>query len=62
MHKKNKEQEEDYMNFEQKTKRPCSVSESIIESCREVKEMRRGNIPKGSLDELFSNIEKWRKE
>ena len=42
--------------------RPCTISESIIESCKEVKSMREGRIPKRSLSELFANIEKWSKE
>ena len=39
--------------------RPCTISESIIQSCKEVKSMREGKTPKHSLDELFSNVEKW---
>lgn len=42
--------------------RPCTISESITESCKEVKSMREGRTPKRSLDELFANIEKWSKE
>lgn len=42
--------------------RPCTISESIIESCKEVKSMREGRTPKRSLNELFANIEKWSKE
>lgn len=42
--------------------RPCTISESIIESCKEVKSMREGRIPKRSLNELFAKIEKWSKE
>ncbi|MBO5057005.1 MAG: hypothetical protein J6C64_11715 [Lachnospiraceae bacterium] len=42
--------------------RPCTISESIIESCKEVKSMREGRTPKRSLSELFANIEKWSKE
>ena len=43
-------------------KRPCSVSESIIQSCKEVKGMREGMIPERSLKELFDNIERWSEE
>ena len=42
--------------------RPCTISESIIQSCKEVKAMREGKTPKRSLNELFANIEKWSKE
>lgn len=42
--------------------RPCTISESIIESCKEVKSMREGRTPKHSLSELFANIEKWSQE
>lgn len=42
--------------------RPCTISESIMQSCKEVKNMREGRIPKRSLNELFANIEKWSKE
>ncbi len=42
--------------------RPCTVSESLIQSCKEVKNMREGRTPKRSLTELFANIEKWSKE
>jgi len=42
--------------------RPCTISESLIQSCKEVKSMREGRTPKRSLNELFVNIEKWSKE
>ena len=42
--------------------RPCTISESIIPSCIEVKNMREGKEPKRSLSELFANIEKWSKK
>ena len=42
--------------------RPCTISESIMQSCKEVKNMREGKIPKSSLNDLFVNIEKWSKE
>ncbi len=45
-----------------KQARPCTISESIIESCKEMKSMREGKTPKRSLNELFANIEKWSKE
>ncbi len=42
--------------------RPCTISESIMQSCKEVKNMREGRTPKRSLNNLFANIEKWSKE
>ena len=42
--------------------RPCTISESIMQSCIEVKNMREEKTPKRSLGELFANIEKWSKE
>lgn len=42
--------------------RPCTISESIMQSCKEVKNMREGRTPKRSLNDLFANIEKWTKE
>ncbi len=42
--------------------RPCTISESIIQSCKEMKSMREGRMPKRSLSELFENIERWSKE
>lgn len=42
--------------------RPCTISESIMQSCKEVKNMREGKTPKRSLNDLFANIEKWSKE
>ena len=52
----------DTMDAAVKVKRPCSVSESIKQSCMEVKMMREGRAPKKSLDELFENIAEWGKE
>lgn len=43
-------------------KRYCTVTESIIQSCIEVKAMREGRMPKRSLDELFRKMEKWIEE
>ena len=42
--------------------RPCTISESIMQSCKEMKSMREGRMPKRSLSELFENIERWSKE
>ena len=56
------EKEEQAMSAVINQARPCTISESIIESCKEVKNMREGRIPKRSLSELFVNIDKWSKE
>lgn len=50
------------MSIAENSKRPCTISESIMQSCKEVKSMREGKIPKRSLNDLFANIEKWSKE
>ena len=42
--------------------RPCTVSESIVRSCREVKRMSTGQVPKRSLEDLFSKIDEWTNE
>lgn len=54
--------EEQAMSVASNLERPCTISESIIQSCKEVKNMREGKIPKRSLNDLFANIEKWSKE
>ena len=56
------EKEEREMDVTMDQDRPCSISESIKQSCIEVKSMREGKMPKRSLNELFTNIEKWSKE
>lgn len=53
-----KRMEEESMGAE----RPCTVSESIMQSCKEVKQMREGKAPKRSLNRLFSEIERWGEE
>lgn len=50
------------MNKVMEQARPCTISESIMQSCKEVKSMREGRSPKRSLNDLFANIEKWCKE
>lgn len=59
---KMKEKEGQIMDVAVNLDRPCTISESIMQSCKEVKNMREGRIPKRSLNELFANIEKWSKE
>lgn len=54
--------EEQAMSVASNLERPCTISESIIQSCKEVKDMREGKTPKRSLNDLFVNIEKWSKE
>lgn len=56
------EKEEHTMSVAANLERPCTISESIMQSCKEVKSMREGKIPKRSLNDLFENIEKWSKE
>ena len=55
-------EEEQTMSTIMEQTRPCTISESLIQSCKEVKNMREGKTPKRSLNELFANIEKWSKE
>lgn len=58
-----KVKEDDVMNAQiMGIERPCSVRESIIQSCKEVKSMREGKSSLPSLEELFSNISKWKEE
>ena len=42
--------------------RPCTISESIIQFCKEMKSMRESRMPKRFLSELFENIEERSKE
>ena len=55
-------EEEQVMSAAANFERPCTISESIMQSCKEVKNMREGKTPKRSLNDLFANIEKWSKE
>lgn len=45
------------MNAAMNQKWHCTIVESVMQSCREVKSMREGRIPKRSLSDLFANIE-----
>lgn len=54
--------EEQAMSAAMNQARTCTISESIIQSCKEVKSMREGKTPKRSLKDLFTNIEKWSEE
>ena len=56
------EKEELVMSVAANLERPCTISESIMQSCKEVKNMREGRTSKRSLNDLFANIEKWSKE
>ena len=59
----NRVKEDDVMNAQvMGIERPCTVRESIIQSCKEVKSMRDGKSPLPSLNSLFDNISKWREE
>ena len=53
------EKEEQTMSVIANLERPCTISESIMQSCKEVKNMREGKMTKRSLNDLFANIEKW---
>lgn len=53
-------EEDDTMNAI--AERPYTITESIIESCKEVKLMREGKRPKNSLQDLWNNIEKWKSD
>ncbi|MEY8268400.1 hypothetical protein AALA79_18795 [Lachnospiraceae bacterium 64-25] len=55
-------EEEQVMSVAANLERSCTISESIMQSCKEVKNMREGKTPKRSLNDLFANIEKWSKE
>ena len=55
-------EEEQVMSVAANLDRPCTISESIMQSRKEVKNMREGKTPKRSLNDLFANIEKWSKE
>ena len=50
-------EEEQVMSVVANLERPCTISESIMQSCKEVKNMREGKTPKRSLSDLFANIE-----
>ena len=39
-----------------------SVEQSIIEACKEVREMRAGRLPKRSLDDFMVELKKWIEE
>jgi hypothetical protein len=47
------------MNTTVNTSKHFTVEKSIKQSCKEVKLMRDGIIPKNSLDMLFVDIEEW---
>lgn len=46
------QKEESRLNAVVNVVRPCSISESIVKSCQEVKMMREGKIPKCSWSEF----------
>lgn len=37
--------------------RPCSVAESIIQSCKEVKLIREGKLPKKNINQLWDELD-----
>ena len=56
------EKEERTMSVVANLERPCTISESIMQSCKEVKDMHEGNTPKRFINDLFANVEKWNRE
>lgn len=48
------------LNMEEK--RYCTVKESLIESCKEVKAIREGKLPKKTWKDLMVEMKKWEKE
>lgn len=58
-----KAKEDDVMNAQiMGIERPCTIRESIIQSCKEVKSMREGKTAMPSLEGLFDNIARWKEE
>ena len=51
------ERKESEMNAKLMLERPCTISESIKQSCQEVKLMREGKIPKRSWREFKQRME-----
>lgn len=51
-----------FMIAAENAERYCTVRESLIESCKEVKLMREEKKDKPSLKSLWDNIEQWKKE
>lgn len=52
-----KKKEESEMSAIMNVERPCTIAESIMQSCKEVKLMRDGKIPKRSWRELRQQIQ-----
>ena len=50
---------EDTMSAMMKQTRPCTISESIIQSCKEVKMMREGKLRKKTWAELVEEMKSW---
>lgn len=55
-------EEDEQMNAIIDNARPCTITESIIQTCKEVKIMREGKLPKNDLQDLWDSIEKWKTE
>ncbi len=53
---------DDQLKVAEPTFRYCTVRESLEDSLKEVKEIREGKRTAMTLDDLFSNIEKWSEE
>ena len=43
-------------------KRCCSIEELIIESCKEINLMRKGLLPKRTIEELWAEFDKLEKD
>ena len=56
------EKEDSQLKAAEPPARYCTVRESIEDSLKEVKEIRDGKKSALTLDDLFNNIDKWRKE
>lgn len=52
-----KKKGESNMNVTMNVERPCTIMESIIQSCKEVTLMREGKIPKRSWKEFKQQMQ-----
>lgn len=43
-------------------KRYCTIKESLVESCKEVKLIREGKLPEKTWKDLLKKVKKWEKE
>lgn len=52
----NTSEEDDVMNATAESARPCSITESIIQSCKEIKLMQEGKLQKRSWDDFAKKM------